>query len=42
MEAVKILAQAKDKQDLFRLAEEYKSRKLAEVPKTEPATADLH
>jgi hypothetical protein len=41
-EAVKILAQAKDKQDLFRLAEEYKTRKLAESVKTESTTADLH
>ncbi len=41
-EAVKILAQAKDKQDLFRLAEEYKTRKLAESAKTESTTADLH
>ncbi len=40
-EAVHILSQAKDKQDLFRLAEEYKARKLAEGEKSE-STAQVH
>lgn len=40
-EAVHILSQAKDKQDLFRLAEQYRAKKLAEGDKSQ-TTAEVH